>query len=85
VQAEPWPYLEIGERVRIEDTALQGLEGILIAFKGRRRVVVSVTLLQRSVALEIDRARIGVIDRKPVAIMESLSCDGGEASPVEVL
>ena len=72
-QAEPWPYLEIGERVRIEDTVLQGLEGILIAFKGKHRVVVSVTLLQRSVALEIDRARISVIQRGPIAETEPAS------------
>ena len=57
-QAEPWPYLEVGERVRIEDTALQGVEGILLDLKGSRRIVVSVSLLQRSVALEIDRAVI---------------------------
>ena len=55
---QPWPYLEIGERVRIEDEALSGLEGILISFKGTQRIVVSVTLLRRSVSLEIDRARI---------------------------
>jgi transcription antitermination factor NusG len=58
VQAEPWPYLHVGERVRIEDTSLQGVEGILIAFKGTRRIVVSVSLLQRSVSLEIDRALV---------------------------
>jgi len=56
--AEPWPYLEIGQRVRIEDQALNGLEGILINFKGRKRIVVSVSLLRRSVALEIDRSRV---------------------------
>jgi transcription antitermination factor NusG len=57
-QAEPWPYLEVGKRVRIEDTALHGVEGILIGFKGNRRIVVSVSLLRRSVALEIDRALV---------------------------
>lgn len=60
-QAEPWPYLEVGERVRIEDTALRGVEGILLCLKGSRRVVVSVSLLQRSVALEIDRALVAPI------------------------
>ena len=55
---QPWPYLEIGERVRIEDEALSGLEGILISFRGRHRLVVSVSLLRRSVSLEIDRARV---------------------------
>jgi transcription antitermination factor NusG len=60
--AEPWPYLEIGQKIRIEDeslnSSLNGLEGILINFKGRQRIVVSVSLLRRSVALEIDRSRV---------------------------
>ena len=56
LSAEPWPYLEIGERIRIEDEAFHGLEGVLINFKGSHRIVVSVSLLRRSVALEIDRS-----------------------------
>jgi len=55
-RAEPWPFLEIGQRVRIERDALQGTEGILIQFKGNHRIVLSVSLLRRSVALEIDRS-----------------------------
>ena len=62
VVVQPWPYLEIGERVRIEDSALQGLEGILISFKGRDRVVLYVSLLRRSVAVEIDRSRVSPIE-----------------------
>jgi transcription antitermination factor NusG len=58
IQLEPWPYVEIGERVRIKDDVLDGMEGILTNFKGSHRVVISVTLLRRSVALEIDRSRI---------------------------
>jgi transcriptional antiterminator NusG len=56
--AEPYPYLEVGQKVRIESDALRGVEGILLAFKGSQRIVVSVSLLRRSVALEIDRARV---------------------------
>jgi len=55
LSAEPWPYLELGQRIRIQSDALEGLEGILIHFKGNDRIVVSVSLLRRSVALEIDR------------------------------
>ncbi len=51
---QPWPYLEIGERVRVKYGSLTGLEGVLVNFKGGHRVVLSVTLLQRSVAMEID-------------------------------
>lgn len=58
VTAEPWPYLEIGQRVRIDSDALQGVEGILMNFKGRHRIVVSVSLLRRSVALDIDRSYV---------------------------
>jgi transcription antitermination factor NusG len=58
IHMEPWPYVEIGERVRIKDDVLDGMEGILTSFKGTHRVVISVTLLRRSVALEIDRSRI---------------------------
>lgn len=58
MHAEPWPYLEIGQRIRIEKDALAGLEGILVQFKGNHRIVVSVSLLQRSVALEIDRSNV---------------------------
>lgn len=53
---QPWPYLQVGQRVRVESGALSGLEGVLLSLKGEHRVVVSVTLLQRSVSLEIERS-----------------------------
>lgn len=53
---EPWPFLEVGQRVRIDAEPLRGLEGILLSFKGGSRIVLSVSLLRRSVALEIDRS-----------------------------
>jgi transcription antitermination factor NusG len=55
---QPWPFLGVGDRVRIESGPLRGLEGILIAFKGKHRLLISVTLLQRSVAAEIDSAYV---------------------------
>ena len=58
----PWPYLEVGQKVRIGDHPLRGVEGILISFKGSHRIVVSVCLLRRSVALEIDRALVRPVD-----------------------
>jgi transcription antitermination factor NusG len=63
----PWPYLEVGQKVRIEDHALRGLEGILVAFKGSHRIVVSISLLCRSVALEIDRTLVSPIRSCPEA------------------
>jgi transcription antitermination factor NusG len=56
VTKQPWPYLEVGQRVRVNYGMLAGLEGILVNVKGNHRVVLSVTLLQRSVAMEVDIA-----------------------------
>jgi transcription antitermination factor NusG len=54
VQAEPWPFLDVGQRVRVEDGPLTGLEGILVEVRKRHRIVLSVTLLRRSVAVEVE-------------------------------
>lgn len=51
----PWPFLELGQRVVIERGPLAGVEGILEQVKGRFRLVVAISLLQRSVSTEIDR------------------------------
>ena len=53
--AEPWPFLRVGNWVRIENGPLQGVEGVLLNFKKQQRLVVSVSILQRSVAVEIER------------------------------
>lgn len=55
LQAEPWPFLKVGQRVSIERGSLEGVEGILLAIKKPYRLIVSVTLLQRSVAVELDQ------------------------------
>jgi transcription antitermination factor NusG len=68
-RAEPWPYLELGQKIRIESDALMGLEGILINFKGNHRIVVSVSLLRRSVALEIDRSCVRPVSPARVAAL----------------
>lgn len=54
--SQPWPFLQIGQRVKVEFGPLRGLEGILVSLKGHHRVVLSVTLLQRSMAVEVDDA-----------------------------
>jgi len=51
---DPYPYLRRGDRVRIRRGPLRGLEGILVRRKNRHLVVVSVHLIGRSVAVEVD-------------------------------
>jgi len=59
---QPWPYLEVGQRVRVNYGSLAGLEGILVNLKGNQRVVLSITLLQRSVAMEVDSAWLAPVE-----------------------
>lgn len=54
VRAEPWPFLEVGQEVEITRGPLAGTRGFLERFHSSHRLVVSVTLLQRSVSVEID-------------------------------
>src|SRR5947208_4637780 len=63
VPRHPWPFLKVGERVRVKDGPLSGLEGILLNFKRRYRLVLSVSLLQRSVAVEVDSAWVNSVSQ----------------------
>ena len=62
--AQSWPFLQIGQVVRLQDGPLADLEGILVHFRNRHRLVVSVTILQRSVAVEVDRLWVAPIGRQ---------------------
>jgi transcription antitermination factor NusG len=55
VVSEPYPYLQVGQRVCINDGPLEGVEGFLLRERGADRLVVSVSLLQRSVVAEVER------------------------------
>src|SRR6516162_5322363 len=65
--ARPWPFLQVGDRVQIERGPVRGLEGILLEVRGAQRFVLSVTLLQRSVAVEIDPAFVKSLAPAPPA------------------
>lgn len=54
IAVEPHPFLKCGDRVRVKSGALSGLEGFLVRKKGQARLVISVSLLERSVAAEVD-------------------------------
>jgi transcription antitermination factor NusG len=50
---EPHPYLRVGRRIRVRRGPLQGLEGIIMRKKDRCRLVFSIDLIMRSVAVEV--------------------------------
>jgi transcription antitermination factor NusG len=59
--ARPWPFLQIGQEVSVANGPLCGLRGILLNFKGQHRLVLSVTLLQRSIAIEVESAWVNPV------------------------
>jgi len=60
---EPYPYLVAGERVRIRSGVMEGMEGILVRRKNDLRVILTLQLIQRSVAVEVDCEEV-----EPVAV-----------------
>lgn len=54
LRAEPHPFLTVGRRVRIIRGPFAGLEGVVKRKKSGMRVVVSLELIQRSVAVDVD-------------------------------
>lgn len=88
--AYPWPVPRVGDQVVIDGGPLTGLEGVLSGLKKPDRLVVTLTLLQRAVAVEIDGwsvrrtsgqpAAIRVLEHSP-AVPASVLASSGEAHP----
>jgi transcription antitermination factor NusG len=62
---QPWPFLLKGQKVRIEAGPLFGTEGTLLKVKDEFRLVVSITLLQRSMAVEVDQDLVSPLFDRP--------------------
>jgi transcription antitermination factor NusG len=54
VRAEPHPYLTVGRRVRVKAGPLAGMEGVLTRKRNGARFVLSLELIMRSVAVDVD-------------------------------
>jgi len=54
----PWPYLKAGDRVKVEYGPMRGLEGTLLRTKDALHLVIGVELLQRSIAVQVDREAV---------------------------
>lgn len=50
----PYPFLKIGQRVRIRGGALDGMEGILVSRNGNNTLVISIDAIQRSLAVRVE-------------------------------
>ena len=54
ISCTPYPFLRTGRRVRIRGGCMDGLEGILVAKNSDQSLVVSINMIQRSLAVRID-------------------------------
>ena len=74
-KVEPHPFLKCGERVTVYKGPLSGVDGVLVRIKNQYRVVLSVELLRKSVALEVDVSIIqpltSTFDKTPMRMSES--------------
>jgi transcription antitermination factor NusG len=69
LSAMPWPYMQIGNVAQILEGPLRGLTGIIVKIKSGMKLVLSVSLLQRSVAVEVERNWVGEVQEgKPAAV-----------------
>ncbi len=53
VPFESYPFLKVGQRVRIRSGSLNGTEGILVGQESDRRLIISVELIQRSISIRL--------------------------------
>jgi transcription antitermination factor NusG len=56
-----YPFLKIGQRVRVRGGALDGIQGILIAHNGNRGIIISIDGIERSLAVRIEGYDLEVV------------------------
>jgi transcription antitermination factor NusG len=61
-RAEPHPLLTVGQKARIRSGALSGMSGVVVRIKGALRVVLTLEMIMKSIAVEVDSA-----DLEPLA------------------
>src|ERR1700686_1559151 len=58
---QPWPFLKLGQRIRMQSGPLTGVVGIFLRVQDKDHLVVSVTLLQRAVSVVIERDSVSPV------------------------
>lgn len=68
-EPKPCPYLAVGEHVQIKEGPLSGVAGLITRIGSKARLTVSVHLLQRSVAVELESFMVQPVSNPmPIAV-----------------
>ncbi|HEX3472636.1 MAG TPA: UpxY family transcription antiterminator [Silvibacterium sp.] len=70
VEFAPHPFLKEGDRVRVVRGALAGIEGILVRVGSRSRVVISIEIIYRSLAITVSEHDVEAVTAEPEKIRE---------------
>jgi len=65
---EPSPYIEAGEKICVTEGPLAGMRGIVVDVRNSRRLVISLTLLRRSVLVELNPAAVIPVHHAPAVL-----------------
>jgi len=66
VECSPYPFLRVGQRVRIRGGSLEGIEGILIAHESASKLVISIEIIQRSLAVSVYNFDVEPVLERPI-------------------
>jgi transcription antitermination factor NusG len=78
-RVEPHPFLKCGDWVRIKSGPLEGIQGILVRKKSAFRLVLSVEMLAKSAAVEVDISMVERVRGAGMDLMDASGIDRGDA------
>jgi len=58
---QPWTFLRLGQRIRMQSGPLTGIEGIFLRVQDQDHLIVSITLLQRAVSVVIEKDSVSPV------------------------
>jgi transcription antitermination factor NusG len=68
IPMKPWPYVELGATVQIKEGPFAGISGKVVQARKASHLVLSISLLRRSVLLELDGLQVA--SDEPISVLE---------------
>ncbi len=77
IQVNPWPRLEEGDEVEVLNGPLAGCSGILVRWRSINRIIISVAMLHRSIAVDVDLSWVALRARRAAQqALAAVQCRG---------